>query len=82
MDCDVGRSTLGRCFFYINMHSDQGGSVIFCLRLPPATATKVAVDGRSLKKNNASKVARITATATKVAVLFWIKSFFLNLNEK
>jgi len=29
MDCDVGRSTLGRCFLYINMHSDQGRSVIF-----------------------------------------------------
>jgi len=26
MDCDVGRSTLGRCFLYINMHSVQGGT--------------------------------------------------------
>ena len=27
LDYDLGRSTLSRCFLYINMHSDQGRSV-------------------------------------------------------
>ena len=27
-DCDLGRSTLGRCFLYIDTHSDQGRSVV------------------------------------------------------